>query len=69
MRYTFEDNYFNEEITPNLPSWARWGGEPVKLAIIDDYAFSVSFAKPYGLFRQRAHGAAGGTLHATRATT
>ena len=50
VRYTFEDNYFNEEITPNLPSWARWGGEPVRLSIIDDYTFSVAFAKPYGLF-------------------
>ena len=60
VRYTFEDNYFNEEITPNLASWAQWGGEPVKLSIVDDYTFSVSFAKPYGLFVSEVTGWAAG---------
>ena len=60
VRYTFEDNYFNEEITPNLPSWARWGGEPVNLSIVDDYTFSVSFAKPYGLFLSELTGQSAG---------
>ncbi|MAG13561.1 MAG: hypothetical protein CMN78_03080 [Spirochaetales bacterium] len=50
VTYTFEDCYFNEEITPNLPSWLRWGGEPAELTVIDDYTFSIKFAKPYGLF-------------------
>ena len=50
VRYAFEDVYFNEEITPNLPSWARWGGEPVQVSIVDDYSFSLTFAKSYGLF-------------------
>ena len=50
VRYAFDDVYFNEEITPKLPSWARWGGEPVQVSIVDDYSFSLSFAKSYGLF-------------------
>ena len=60
VRYAFEDNYFNEEITPNLPPWAQWGGEPVKLSIVDDQTFSLSFAKPYGLFLSELTGRAPG---------
>ena len=60
VRYAFEDNYFNEEITPTLPTWAKWGGEPVKLSIVDDYTFSLSFAKPYGLFLSELTGRAPG---------
>ena len=33
-----------------LPRWANWGGTPVEVEIIDDYSFSLTFAKPYGLF-------------------
>ena len=50
VRYAFDDVYFNEEITPTLPRWANWGGEPVQVSIIDDYSFSLTFAKSYGLF-------------------
>ena len=50
VRYAFEDVYFNEEITPTLPRWANWGGEPVQVSIVDDYSFSLKFAKSYGLF-------------------
>lgn len=50
VRYAFDDVYFNEEITPQLPRWANWGGTPVEVEIIDDYSFSLTFAKPYGLF-------------------
>ena len=60
VRFAFEDNYFNEEITPTLPTWAKWGGEPVKLSIVDDYTFSLSFAKPYGLFLSELTGRAPG---------
>lgn len=48
VRYAFDDVYFNEEITPQLPRWANWGGTPVEVEIIDDYSFSLTFAKPYG---------------------
>ena len=50
VRYAFDDVYFNEEITPTLPRWANWGGEPVQVSIVDDYSFSLTFAKSYGLF-------------------
>ena len=49
VEFTFEDVWFNEEISPTIPSWARWGGEPVKVNIVDDYTFELTFAKPYGL--------------------
>ena len=54
--FTFEDVYFNEEITPTLPSWVRWGDERVVLDIVDDYTFKLTFAKSYGLLIEQVAG-------------
>ena len=48
------------EITFSESPWAKWGGEPVELSIVDDYTFSLSFAKPYGLFLSELTGRAPG---------
>jgi len=43
----------NEEITPVLPRWAKWGGKPVTLDVLDERTFRLTFARSYGLFPQR----------------
>jgi len=52
--FAYEDVLLNEKLTPIFPSWLRAGGrrdgEPMKLEIIDDYTFRISFAEPYGGF-------------------
>lgn len=54
VRFTYEDVFLNEYLTPRLPSKFRGGGradgEPMDLEIIDEYSFSVSFDRPYGAF-------------------
>jgi peptide/nickel transport system substrate-binding protein len=54
VRFTWEDVYQNEKVTPIFPARFRNGykadGEPGKLQIIDDYTFKVSFTQPYGGF-------------------
>jgi len=56
VRYTIEDVTLNKEATPVLPTWAKWGGEPVKLEVIDDYTFRLKFVKPYGIFLDQIRG-------------
>ena len=46
VRYWYEDMLQNTEITPLAASYFRWGGELMKLDIVDDYTFKYTFAKP-----------------------
>jgi len=52
--FAYEDVLLNKELTPVFPRWMRAGnkasGEPMKLEVIDDYTFRISFAEPYGGF-------------------
>lgn len=52
VRFAVEDVLFNEELTPIFPIWLRSGGQsdgtPMKLEIVDDYTFKISFDRPYG---------------------
>jgi len=54
VRFTYEDIYLNEDLTPVFPARFRTGGdpsgEPMTLEIIDDYTFRISFPEPYGGF-------------------
>jgi len=54
VRFTYEDVYLNEKITPSFPARYRDGGkpdgEPMKLEIVDDYTFRISFGVPFGGF-------------------
>jgi peptide/nickel transport system substrate-binding protein len=52
VRFYFEDVLYNKEVTAIPPQWARWGGELVKLDVIDRYSFRLTFAEAYGLFPQ-----------------
>ncbi|MGI6704795.1 MAG: ABC transporter substrate-binding protein [Clostridia bacterium] len=57
IRFTYEDVLMNEELTPAVPEKYRDGGkpdgQPMKLEIIDDYTFKISFNEPYGGFLLR----------------
>ena len=54
VRFTYEDILLNEKLTPVFPARFRVGyslkGEPMKLEILDEYTFRVTFPKPYGGF-------------------
>ena len=54
VRFTYEDVLLNEELTPVFPNYMRSGnkpdGTPMKLEIIDEYTFKISFDEPYGGF-------------------
>jgi len=54
VRFVYEDIYMNEQLTPVFPARFRNGfradGEPMKLEIIDDYTFKITFTEPYGGF-------------------
>jgi len=49
--FTYEDVLLNKKITPVFPQWMKSAnkadGEPLKLEVIDDYTFRVSFSEPY----------------------
>jgi len=51
VRFTYEDVLMNDKITPTFPKWMRAGnrgdGEPLKLEVLDAYAFRISFTEPY----------------------
>jgi peptide/nickel transport system substrate-binding protein len=48
--FWYEDVLLNPEITP-LPHLAfRWGGETMRLDVIDDYTFKLTFAQPHPSF-------------------
>ena len=50
FRFYFEDVLMNEELTPNLPSAWRVGGEPVELEIIDEMTVRFNLAVPQPSF-------------------
>ncbi|MBO0993760.1 ABC transporter substrate-binding protein [Bacillus sp. SD088] len=54
VRFAIEDVQFNEEITSILPGWLHSGGNvdgsPMKLDVIDDYTFKISFDEANGGF-------------------
>jgi len=56
VRYCIEDVIFNEDVMSVLPQWARWGGQPVQLEILDTHTFRLIFSKSYGLFIPRMIG-------------
>ena len=54
VRFTWEDVYGNEKLTPSFPNRFRDGGKaganPAKLTIIDDLTWKLTFGEPYGGF-------------------
>lgn len=52
VKFVYEDIYKNEKITPIFPAKFRDNGspegEPMKLDIVDDFTFRLTFTKPYG---------------------
>ena len=48
--FAYEDFLLNENLTPWFPAWLRREGEPLKLEVIDEYTFRISFAGSYGNF-------------------
>jgi len=52
VRFVYEDIYLNEQLTPSFPSKFRDGGrpdgEPMKLEIVDETTFKLTFNEPYG---------------------
>ncbi len=52
VRFTWEDVYGNEKITPTFPNRFRNGGkagaDPAKMTIIDDLTWKLTFTEPYG---------------------
>ena len=50
LRYWYEDILQNTEITPVPHMHFRWGGELMKLDIIDDYTFRLTHAQPHPSF-------------------
>jgi ABC-type dipeptide transport system, periplasmic component len=54
VRFAYEDVLLHEELTPIIPATYRSGGrpdgEPMKLEILDEYTFRITFEEPYGRF-------------------
>ncbi len=53
--FAYEDVLLNKKLTPIFPSTLTVNGEPMKLKVIDDYTFRVSFAAPYAVFPLRMY--------------
>lgn len=53
VRFCVEDIVLNKELYPVPQEWAIWGGEPLKLEILDRYTFRFQFARSTGVFLQR----------------
>jgi len=47
VRYWYEDELLNEELTPTVDSKWKPGGEVMELVVDDDYTFRLRFAIPY----------------------
>jgi len=54
VRFAIEDFQFNKELVPILPAWLHSGGNvegtPLKLEVVDDFTFKISFDEPNGGF-------------------
>ena len=52
VRFTWEDIYGNEKLTPSFPNKFRDGGKaganPAKLSVVDDLTWKLTFGEPYG---------------------
>ena len=57
VEFWYKDVMFNEKLTPAIGQDWRAGrkpdGEVMKLEVVDDYTFKISFAEPYGAFLAR----------------
>lgn len=52
VAFWYNDIFLNEALTPTIGATFAPGGEPMKLDVIDERTFSVSFAQPYVYFLQ-----------------
>jgi peptide/nickel transport system substrate-binding protein len=50
IKFFYEDVLLNTEITPLTPKWFRPGGELMKLDILDDYTYKLTFKQPHPRF-------------------
>ena len=54
VRFTYEDFLLNDQLTKVFPRWMRSAsksdGEPLRVDIVDDYTFRISFAERYDGF-------------------
>lgn len=50
VRFWWEDFYLNKDLVASLPWQMRFGGEPMKVEIVDDFTFKITFAAPFGNF-------------------
>jgi peptide/nickel transport system substrate-binding protein len=50
VRFWWEDHMMNKEIISEPWAEFRFGGEPMKVEIIDDFTFKLTFAQPFGAF-------------------
>lgn len=50
IAYFVEDILGNTEITPVAHMAFRWGGEMMKLTVLDDYTYKLTFAAPHPSF-------------------
>ncbi|MGI6366952.1 MAG: ABC transporter substrate-binding protein [Anaerolineae bacterium] len=50
IKFYYEDQLLNTEITPRVPYWFRPGEEVMTLDIVDDYTYRLSFAQPHPRF-------------------
>ena len=55
VRFWWEDHMANKEIN-SAPWWQfRFGGENMKVEIVDDFTFKFTFAAPFGNFAAHMH--------------
>ena len=50
IRFYVEDVLRNEEVTPNVPAWLKYRGQPTVFEVLDEYAVRFTFAEPNGFF-------------------
>jgi peptide/nickel transport system substrate-binding protein len=48
--YWWEDVVGNDELSPSKPANMKHGGELAELVKVDDYAYSITFAAPFGAY-------------------
>ena len=53
VKYCVEDVLLNPAVMPVLPQWAKWGGGPLRLDVVDKHTFRLTFRRSYGLFAHR----------------
>ncbi len=63
VRFTFEDIYSNTDVQAFFPNWLMRNGERVKLTIVDEHTFELSFNESYGLFLLQLQSIARGSHH------